>query len=250
MSAGALLQVDGLTARYGSVQVLHGISLDVGEGEMVALLGANGAGKTTLLRAVSRTVATGGRLTLNGTDLTRLDTIAAARAGLGHVPQGRGTFTELSVEDNLRLGLMHRSKSLRGEAERDLERVHAMFPVLRDMRHRPAGALSGGQQQMLALGRALLARPRVLLVDEPSLGLAPRTTSELFEALAGIRESWATAVLLAEQNARLSLRVADRAVVLVRGRVVRSCAASELADDAELRAAYLGTAPDAEEADR
>ncbi|WP_106400950.1 ABC transporter ATP-binding protein [Actinocorallia populi] len=243
MTSEPLLRVDGLTARYGSVQVLHDVSLDVREGEMVALLGANGAGKTTLLRAVSRVVSTGGTLTLDGADLTRLDTIGAARAGIGHVPQGRGTFGELTVEENLRLGSMGRPGSLRGEAESDLERVHEMFPVLKEMRRRPAGALSGGQQQMLALGRALLARPRVLLVDEPSLGLAPRTTAELFEALAGIRASWSTAVLLAEQNARLSLRVADRAVVLARGGVARSCAASELSDEAELRAAYLGTTP-------
>ncbi|MDL4817309.1 ABC transporter ATP-binding protein [Actinomadura opuntiae] len=250
MSEDTLLRARDLTARYGAVQVLHGVSVDVGEGEMVALLGANGAGKTTLLRAVSRGVVTTGTVAFDGRDITRLDAIGAARARIGHVPQGRGTFAELSVEENLRLGLMGRPASLRADSDRDLERVHTMFPVLRDMRNRPAGALSGGQQQMLALGRALLARPRLLLVDEPSLGLAPRTTAELFEALAGIRAAWSTAVLLAEQNARLSLRVADRAIVLARGRVVRSCAAADLADDAELRAAYLGTVPDQQKADR
>jgi branched-chain amino acid transport system ATP-binding protein len=240
----ALLEVAGLTAGYGGVRVLHGIDLTVGENEIVAVLGANGAGKTTLLRALSGTVRSAGRVTLAGQDLARTGAARIARGGLGHVPQGRGTFTGLTVEENIRLGVISRPAASRDRTTDDLERIYATFPVLREMRRRPAGALSGGQQQMLALARALLARPRLLLIDEPSLGLAPLTSADMFTVLGSLRQEWSLSVLLAEQNARASLRVADRGVVLARGRVVAAAPADELAADEGLRAAYLGESPD------
>jgi branched-chain amino acid transport system ATP-binding protein len=240
----ALLEVTGLTAGYGGVQVLHGIDLAVAENEIVAVLGANGAGKTTLLRALSGTVRSAGRVAFIGKALAGTSAARIARAGVGHVPQGRGTFTGLTVEENIRLGLLSRPAATRGQANGDLERIYATFPVLQEMRRRPAGALSGGQQQMLALARALLARPRLLLIDEPSLGLAPLTSADMFSVLGHLREEWSLSVLLAEQNARASLRVADRGVVLARGRVVAAAPAAELAADAGLRAAYLGESHD------
>ncbi|WP_448639367.1 ABC transporter ATP-binding protein [Geodermatophilus sp. URMC 63] len=240
----ALLEVAGLTAGYGGVRVLHGIDLTVGENEIVAVLGANGAGKTTLLRALSGTVRSAGQVTLAGQYLARTGAARIARGGLGHVPQGRGTFTGLTVEENIRLGVISRPAASRHRTTDDLERIYATFPVLREMRRRPAGALSGGQQQMLALARALLARPRLLLIDEPSLGLAPLTSADMFTVLGSLRREWSLSVLLAEQNARASLRVADRGVVLARGRVVAAAPADELAADEGLRAAYLGESPD------
>jgi branched-chain amino acid transport system ATP-binding protein len=240
----ALLEVGDLTAGYGGVRVLHGIDLTVAENEIVAVLGANGAGKTTLLRALSGTVKSKGRVAFGGHPLAGTSAARIARAGLGHVPQGRGTFTSLTVEENVRLGVISRPRATRNQADDDLERIYDTFPVLREMRRRPAGALSGGQQQMLALARALLARPRLLLIDEPSLGLAPLTSADMFSVLARLRDEWSLSVLLAEQNARASLKVADRGVVLARGRVVASASAGELAADEGLRAAYLGESPD------
>jgi branched-chain amino acid transport system ATP-binding protein len=239
-----LLEVTGLTAGYGGVQVLHGVDLSVQENEIVAVLGANGAGKTTLLRALSGTVKSTGGISFASRALTGTSAARIARAGLGHVPQGRGTFSGLTVEENVRLGLISRPAATTSHADGDLERIYDTFPVLREMRRRPAGALSGGQQQMLALARALLARPRLLLIDEPSLGLAPLTSADMFSVLARLREEWSLSVLLAEQNARASLKVADRGVVLARGRVVAAAAAAELAADEGLRAAYLGESPD------
>ena len=239
-----LLEVSGLTAGYGGVRVLHGIDLTVAENEIVAVLGANGAGKTTLLRALSGTVKATGRIAFAGRALDRRSAARIARGGLGHVPQGRGTFTGLTVEENVRLGVISRPAAARDRVDDDLRRIYATFPVLEQMRGRPAGALSGGQQQMLALARALLARPRLLLIDEPSLGLAPLTSADMFSVLARLREEWSLSVLLAEQNARASLKVADRGVVLARGRVVAAAPAAELAADDGLRAAYLGESPD------
>ena len=238
-----LLEVAGLTAGYGGVRVLHGVDLTVGENEIVAVLGANGAGKTTLLRALSGTVRSGGRIEFLGRSLSGAHAARIARGGLGHVPQGRGTFTRLSVEENIKLGLVSRPSSTRGQADADLERIYGTWPVLEEMRRRPAGALSGGQQQMLALARALLARPRLLLIDEPSLGLAPLTSADMFSVLARLRADWSLSVVLAEQNARASLKVADRGIVLARGRVVAAAPADELAADDGLRAAYLGESP-------
>ena len=218
MSA-ALLETCQLVARYGSVEVLHGIDFSIAHGEIVVLLGSNGAGKTTLLRAISRVVSTRGTIELAGVDIAGWSGARTARAGLGHVPEGRGTFVDLTVEENLRLGGLARPRAGRSTMRDDLDLVYATFPVLADMRGRAAGLLSGGQQQMLAIGRALMARPRLLLIDEPSLGLAPLLTQQLFEVLAHIRGDWSTSLLIAEQNARLSLEIADRVVVLANGRV-------------------------------
>ncbi|TFV81006.1 ABC transporter ATP-binding protein [Microbacterium sp. dk485] len=237
-----MLIAENLRARYGGVQVLHGVDLAIEEGEIVALLGANGAGKTTLLRALSRQVASSGAITLAGTRIDGLSTARVARLGLGHVPEGRGTFTELTVEENLRLGALARPRNLRARTAADLDLISETFPVLHEMRSRQAGALSGGQAQMLAVARALLARPRLLLVDEPSLGLAPLTTLELFNRFQSLRDAWSLTILLAEQNARLSLRIADRAIVLSRGSVALEGPAAELQDHDSLRAAYLGDA--------
>ena len=234
------LQVADLRAWYGKVEVLHGIGLAADAGEIVALVGPNGAGKTTLLRGISRTVRTTGRILVDGADVGRVDAPAVARLGVGHVPQGRGTFPELSVRENLRLGSLARGRRFSAERAADLDRLLDTFPVLREFLNRPAGALSGGQQQMLALARALLGRPMLLLVDEPSLGLAPSTTLDLFRMLDTLRSDWGLTILLAEQNARLSLEVADRAVVLSTGRVTFQGPASEVATSSHLRTAYLG----------
>jgi branched-chain amino acid transport system ATP-binding protein len=238
--SGPALDVADLRAWYGKVEVLHGVDLTVNPGEIVALVGPNGAGKTTLLRGVSGTARTTGRIVVGGTDVDRLDAPAVARLGVGHVPQGRGTFPELSVGENLRLGSLARGRRFRAERATDLDRLLEIFPVLREFLPRPAGALSGGQQQMLALARALLGRPALLLVDEPSLGLAPSTTLDLFRMFGDLRSDWGLAILLAEQNARLSLEVADRAVVLSTGRVTLQGPAAEVAASPQLRAAYLG----------
>ncbi|GAA0977385.1 ABC transporter ATP-binding protein [Acrocarpospora macrocephala] len=241
MSTG-LLETRRLVARYGSVEVLHGIDLSISPGEIVVLLGPNGAGKTTLLRAISRVVATRGAITLAGVSIGGWSGARTARAGIGHVPEGRGTFPDLTVEENLRLGGLARPKGRRSTTREDLAQVYATFPVLADMRRRAAGLLSGGQQQMLAIGRALMARPQLLLIDEPSLGLAPMVTQQLFEVLAGIRGEWSTSLLLAEQNARLSLRIADRAVVLAGGRVTAAGPTADFRDGDVIRRAYLGEA--------
>ena len=237
-----LLTVHGLTARYGSLAVLHDIDLTVREGEIVALLGSNGAGKTTLLRSVSRIVTSTGVVRFDGTSIAEWSGARAARAGIGHVPEGRGTFVDLTVEENLRMGSIARPKAARPSARGDLELVYATFPVLEEMRRRTAGLLSGGQQQMLAIARALMARPRLLLIDEPSLGLAPMLTQQLFQMLTRIRDEWAVALLIAEQNARLSVDIADRVVVLAGGRVAAVGAASEFRDGEAIRRAYLGHA--------
>jgi len=195
-SALALREVE---AFYGRMPALHGVDLKVRPGQAVALLGANGAGKTTVLRSVSRAVRTAGEVELDGESIRRLSVDAVARRGVGHVPAGRGTFVELTVEENLRLGLLGRRDAAGGEA--DLEYMLSLFPVLAEMSGRRAGALSGGQQQMLAIARALLARPSLLLLDEPSVGLAPLVTAEIFAALAELRRDWGLSILIAEQSA-------------------------------------------------
>ncbi|WP_417510011.1 ABC transporter ATP-binding protein [Microbacterium sp.] len=238
----SLLSLRGVTAAYGKVEVLHGIDLDIDEGSIVAVLGPNGAGKTSLLRAISRTITVNGTRTFAGTDIARLRTPQIARLGVGHVPEGRGTFSDFTVEENLRLGTVARPSARRTDSADDLARVFRSFPILEEFRKRPAGALSGGQAQMLAIGRALLARPRLLLVDEPSLGLAPLTTKELFSQFTALRTEWDLTVLLAEQNARLSLAVADRVVLLSRGRVVHDGPAAEYQSTDALQAHYLGGA--------
>ena len=235
-----LLELSNVHAAYDGVQALHGMELKVDEGEMVALLGANGAGKTTTLRAISGTVAVVGSVRFDGQEITGRPAHRAARLGIGHVPEGRGTFVDLTVEENLTLGTLARGQRLRERIKGDLDAIHDLFPILRDFSGRPAGALSGGQQQMLAIARAILGRPRLLLVDEPSLGLAPMVTTEILRSLRVLQEEWHLAVLLAEQNARRALAVADRAYVLESGRVVASGTASELTTNTVVQDAYLG----------
>jgi branched-chain amino acid transport system ATP-binding protein len=238
-----LLSVADLTARYGNVQVLHGVDLHIDPEEIVALLGSNGAGKTTLLRSISRVVASTGTIRFDGEDIAGWNGARLARAGVGHVPEGRGTFIDLTVEENLRLGGLARSAAHKSSLAADRALVYATFPVLEEMRKRVAGLLSGGQQQMLAIGRALMARPRLLLIDEPSLGLAPLLTQQLFEVLTRIRQDWSISLLIAEQNARLSVEIADRVVVLAGGRVAASGPSAEFRDGEAIRRAYLGDGP-------
>jgi branched-chain amino acid transport system ATP-binding protein len=231
----ALLELDGVEARYGPVKALHGVSLMVGEGELVAVLGANGAGKTTTLRAVSGSVRRTGDITFAGKKLPRRPD-ATARAGIAHVPEGRGTFSELSVWDNLRLGAYTR----RGGVKEDAERVFAVFPRLAERKNQQAGTLSGGEQQMLALGRAMMARPKLLLLDEPSLGLAPLLVKEIFDALEKMKSDNGMAVLVVEQNANLALEHAAHAYVLEVGRVVVAGPSEELRANESVRRSYLG----------
>ena len=231
----ALLELAGVEARYGPVKALHGVSLEVGEGEFVAVLGANGAGKTTMLRAVSGTVRRSGDVIFKGAKLPRRPD-ATARAGIAHVPEGRGTFSELSVWDNLRLGAYTR----RGSLKEDAQRVYKYFPRLEERKGQQAGTLSGGEQQMLALGRALMARPELVLLDEPSLGLAPLLVAEIFEQLATMKTEEGMAVLVVEQNANLALAHAARAYVLEVGRVVVAGSSEELRANESVRRSYLG----------
>jgi branched-chain amino acid transport system ATP-binding protein len=232
----SLLELRDVEARYGPVRALHGVTLDVDEGEFVSVLGANGAGKTTTLRAVSGTVRATGDIVLDGQRVTRRGPEAMARLGVAHVPEGRGTFATLSVLDNLRLGAWTR----RGAVDGDLRRVFAFFPRLEERRDQQAGTLSGGEQQMLALGRALMARPRLLLLDEPSLGLAPLVVREIFDALAKMNADDGTTIVVVEQNAVLALRHAARAYVLETGRVVLGGPAQDLRADESVRRSYLG----------
>jgi branched-chain amino acid transport system ATP-binding protein len=231
----SLLELDRVEARYGPVRALHGVSLRVDAGELVAVLGANGAGKTTMLRAVSGTVRRSGDVTFAGEKLPRRPD-ATARAGIAHVPEGRGTFSELSVWDNLRLGAFTR----RGAVKDDAQHVFKFFPRLDERRNQQAGTLSGGEQQMLALGRAMMARPKLLLLDEPSLGLAPLLVKEIFDALVRMQETDGVAVLVVEQNANLALAHAARAYVLEVGRVVVEGPSDELRKNESVRRSYLG----------
>ena len=217
------------------MQALRGVSLHVGEGEIVAVLGANGAGKTTTLRAISGTVRRTGEISLNGSRL-RGGPEGAARAGIAHVPEGRGTFTELSVAENLRLGAYTRRGSLDGE----IERMSGYFPWIGNRLAQHAGTLSGGEQQMLALARALMSRPRVLLLDEPSLGLAPLVVAEIFRIVRELNERDGLSVLVVEQNAAIALEVASHAYVLEVGKVAVSGSSDELARDESVRKSYLG----------
>jgi branched-chain amino acid transport system ATP-binding protein len=232
-----LLELSGVSARYGPLQALHGVDLTVAEGEVVAVLGANGAGKTTTLRAISGTVKTAGDVVFAGRRLARRPE-GAARAGIAHVPEGRGTFAELSVDENLRLGSYVRRD--RRAVKSDRARVLERFPFLRDRLGQRAGTLSGGEQQQLALARALMQRPRLLLLDEPSLGLAPRVTAELFRTVAELNEHEGLSVLVVEQNANLALERSSRAYVLEVGRVAVAGMSGELRRHASIRRAYLG----------
>jgi len=230
--------VRGLTAGYGAVEVLHGIDLDVEDGEIVVILGANGAGKTTTMRAVSGMIARTGTVELSGVDIARTGAEKLVRLGIAHVPQGRGTFAELSVIDNLRTGAY--SRTSRAEVDADIDRWFGVFPRLAERRDQRAGSLSGGEQQMLAIARALMSRPRLLLCDEPSLGLAPLITQEVFDVLRRLNSEDGLSVLLVEQNANLALRVASRVYLLETGTVVASGTAAEISSDDSIRKAYLG----------
>jgi branched-chain amino acid transport system ATP-binding protein len=235
--AGPLLRVEALTAGYGPVRVLHGLDFTVDPGEVVVILGANGAGKTTTLRAVSGMIPARGRIELDGESIARRSPDALVRRGLAHVPQGRGTFSDLTVEENLRLGAYTRKD---GAVAQDFERCYELFPRLRERSTQGAGSLSGGEQQMLAIGRGLMSRPRLLLLDEPSLGLAPVITETLFQRLHEINAETGTSLLLVEQNANLALDIANRAYLLETGAIVAAGGADELRDDETVRKAYLG----------
>jgi branched-chain amino acid transport system ATP-binding protein len=233
-----LLELRDVEARYGQIRALHGVSLNVEEGEIVALLGANGAGKTTTLRAISGTVRRRGDVLFEGRSIAGRPTEALARLGIAHVPEGRGLFTELSVWDNLRMGAYVRGerKTLKVEAPR----VCSYFPWLESRRDQPAGTLSGGEQQMLALARALVSRPRLLMLDEPSLGLAPTVVQELFRIVAHLNAEEKLTVLVVEQNASIALEIAARAYVLEVGQVAIEGRSEELARHEDIRRSYLG----------
>jgi len=239
-----MLSVQGLCAGYGKVQVLHEVSIEVPAGKLVALIGSNGAGKTTTMRAISGMIRPeAGRVLLGGRDITGLASHRVARAGIAHSPEGRRVFPSLSVADNLRLGAFPRLTGgrPRGDIAADLERIFTLFPRLRERSRQSAGTLSGGEQQMLAMGRALMLSPEVLLLDEPSMGLAPRLVADVFATLEQLKAAGVT-MLLVEQFAAAALRVADTGYVLENGRVRVSGIAADLRNDPAVRAAYLGAA--------
>jgi branched-chain amino acid transport system ATP-binding protein len=236
--AEPLLRLSGVQASYGEAEVLHGIDLTVGEGEVVVLLGANGAGKTTTLRSICGMVGTRGSVRLDGTELTGRPTEWIVRQGISHVPQGRGVFGVLSVEENLRVGAWNRKDTRAIEA--DIDRWYEVFPRLAERRTQLAGGMSGGEQQMLAIARGLMARPRLLLLDEPSLGLAQIITRGLFAQLEEINREQSVAMLIVEQNAELALSFAARGYVLESGSIVLSGSADEVRGNEDMRRAYLG----------
>jgi branched-chain amino acid transport system ATP-binding protein len=233
-----LLQVKELTAYYGQTQALHGISFALEAGGITTLLGANGAGKTTTLRAICGMVATGGAIHLDGAPIRGRPTEEIVRLGVGHVPEGRGTFTNLTVDENLRVATYTRRD--KAAARRDLEMVFAYFPILKARLGQQAGTLSGGEQQMLAIGRALMLGPRLLLLDEPSFGLAPLVVQEIFRIMRRINAEAKVTLLLVEQNAALALELADQAYVLETGRIVMSGSAEAVRSDEAIRKSYLG----------
>ena len=233
----ALLEVRDLDASYGPVQVLHGLNFSVKEGEVVVILGANGAGKTTTLRAICQMVSTRGNVLVNGKSVEGKTTPEVCRAGVAHVPQGRGTFNDLTVEDNLEVGaFVRKDRNLRA----DMDRWYTVFPRLGERRTQVAGNLSGGEQQMLAVARALMGRPKLLLLDEPSLGLAPMIVQDLFKRFGQINKEEGVTMLIVEQNAGLAFEIANHAYVLEAGQIVLSGSSEELRNDDAVRRAYLG----------
>ena len=232
-----LLKAENLTASYGQIEVLHGISFEVFDNEIAVILGANGAGKTTTIRALSGMVETTGIITFKREDISQLESDAIVRKGVAHVPQGRGTFPELTVEDNLRVGAFIRSDN---EVQNDIQNCYDTYPVLFERRTQTAGSLSGGEQQMLAVSRALMSRPQLLLLDEPSLGLAPQIVEALFERFLIMNKDHGTTMLIVEQNAQLALGMADRGYVLEAGEIVLEGSAESLINDEAIIRAYLG----------
>ena len=236
-NAAPVLEIRGLASHYGPIQALHAIDIEVRQGQLVALVGANGAGKTTLLRAISGVQpVSAGSIRFDGQDLTRVSADRRVRAGICQVPEGRQVFGPMTIEDNLRLGAYTRPK---GELEADLERVFGLFPVLKEKRALTAGMLSGGQQQMLAMARALMGHPRLLLLDEPSMGLAPLLIKEIFRIVESLRDQGIT-ILLVEQNAHAALAIADVGYVIETGAIVLSGPGPELLENEQVQSAYLG----------
>ena len=238
MDVAEVLKADGLKKTYAGRTVVNAVSLSVTRGSIVGLLGPNGAGKTTTLRCVSRMLRTTGTIRFEGQDITSMSTEAVVRLRIAHVPEGRGTFVRVTTEENLLLGAY--SRSSRAEINADLERVYGYFPRLKERREQQAGTLSGGEQQMLAVGRALMLRPRLMLLDEPSFGLAPLIVQELFGILRQINEADQVSMLLVEQNANLALGFAKHAYLLETGRVVLSGSAEDIKNDESVRRSYLG----------
>jgi len=232
-----LLKAENLTASYGQIEVLHGISFEVYDNEIAVILGANGAGKTTTIRALSGMVETTGTITFKKEDISQFEADAIVRKGVAHVPQGRGTFPELTVEDNLRVGAFIRSDN---DVQKDIQNCYDTYPVLFERRTQTAGSLSGGEQQMLAVSRALMSRPELLLLDEPSLGLAPQIVEALFERFLIMNKDHGTTMLIVEQNAQLALGMADRGYVLEAGEIVIEGAAESLMNNEAIIRAYLG----------
>ena len=232
-----LLKAENLTASYGQIEVLHGISFEVYDNEIAVILGANGAGKTTTIRALSGMVETTGTITFKTEDISQFESDAIVRKGVAHVPQGRGTFPELTVEDNLRVGAFIRSDN---DVQNDIQNCYDTYPVLFERRTQTAGSLSGGEQQMLAVSRALMSRPELLLLDEPSLGLAPQIVEALFERFLIMNKDHGTTMLIVEQNAQLALGMADRGYVLEAGEIVIEGPAKSLINDEAIIRSYLG----------
>jgi len=233
----AMLEVNGLNVYYGLIHALHDVSFEVNEGEIVALIGANGAGKTTILHTVSGLLtAKSGSVVFEGKDITKKPGHSIVKLGMGHVPEGRRVFPGLTVAENLRMGAFTRPK---GEIAASLEEVYEWFPRLEERKNQPAGTLSGGEQQMLAMGRAMMSKPRILLLDEPSMGLSPLFVGEVFKIIEKVSAA-GTTVLLVEQNAKKALSIADRAYVLETGNIIKEGIASDLLNDDAIKKAYLG----------
>ena len=233
-----MLTIKDLRAYYGQVQALHGLDLSLNEGSVTTLLGANGAGKTTTLRAICNMLRSTGNIAFEGKSLTGMSTENIVRLGIAHVPQGRGTFTNMTVEENLQLGAISRGD--KQQIKDDIGRMYAHFPVLEKRHTQQAGTLSGGEQQMLAVARALMLRPRLMLLDEPSFGLAPLIVRDLFGILGKINREDKVTILVVEQNAQLALELAEKAFVIETGRIVMSGSAKEIANNEDIRKSYLG----------
>jgi branched-chain amino acid transport system ATP-binding protein len=234
----SMLTIKDLRAYYGQIQALHGLEFSLNEGSVTTLLGANGAGKTTTLRAICNMIRSTGNIEFDGKPLAGMSTEGVVRLGIAHVPQGRGTFTNMTVEEILQLGAISRSDTR--NIPDDIERMYAHFPVLKQRHTQQAGTLSGGEQQMLAVARALMLRPRLMLLDEPSFGLAPLIVRDLFGILGKINREDKVTILVVEQNAQLALELAEKAYVIETGRIVMSGSAKEIADNEDIRKSYLG----------